>query len=140
MTVIPPTMIVVSPPGRCGSDASKHSRQPPALRFARTYANVKKSDIGNSNKELGADPASRLTTPDLPPSHRLRRGAVVSSGLIVAVLAGTRGSVLALLCAPAVVFAQIAVPQPTRLSVDATAGATQRAEESVAFCSRRAAA
>jgi hypothetical protein len=32
------------------------------------------SDITNSNKELGADPANRVTTPDSPPSDRLRKG------------------------------------------------------------------
>jgi len=56
----------------------------------------------------------------------------VSSGL-VAVLVEARGSVLALLWAPAIALGQAAAPEPTALSIDEKATATQRADETVTY-------
>jgi CHAT domain-containing protein len=57
----------------------------------------------------------------------------VSSGLVVALLAGSRRSVLAFLCVPAVIFGQAAAPEPLRLAVEQSSSATQRAEEAVVY-------
>ena len=56
----------------------------------------------------------------------------MSSGL-VALLVEARGAVLALLCTPAIAFGQAAAPEPKTLSVDETASATQRADETVTY-------
>jgi len=56
----------------------------------------------------------------------------VSSGLVVAALAGSRRSVLVLLCVPAAAFGQ-SFTAPTRLLVEQSATATQRADEPVAY-------
>jgi CHAT domain-containing protein len=57
----------------------------------------------------------------------------VSSGKVVAVLAGIGSSVLALLYAPAVVRAQGTPREPIPLSVDQRSDATQRADEPIVY-------
>jgi hypothetical protein len=56
----------------------------------------------------------------------------VGSGFVAALLEG-RGPLLALLCAPTVALGQASVSEPTALSIDETASATQRAEEKVTY-------
>jgi len=60
----------------------------------------------------------------------------VSSGSFVAVLAGIGSSVLALVCAPAIAFAQAAAPatsSPTQLTFGVTRNAAQRADETATY-------
>ena len=57
----------------------------------------------------------------------------MSSGPVVAVLAGIGSSVLAFLCVPAAVLAQAAEREPIALSVDQSSSATQRADETIAY-------
>jgi CHAT domain-containing protein len=57
----------------------------------------------------------------------------VSSGSVVAVLAGIGSSVLASLCAPAIALAQTTQREPITLSVDQRASATQKAGELVSY-------
>jgi CHAT domain-containing protein len=52
---------------------------------------------------------------------------------LVAVLVEARGSVLALLCAPAIAFGQAAAPELISLSINEPASATQRADETVTY-------
>jgi len=57
----------------------------------------------------------------------------VSGSSVIAVLAGIRGSVLAFLCAPAIVFAQTTQREPIPLSVDQRLDATQHADEPIVY-------
>ena len=72
MTVISRITIVV-PLQR--TRACEHGRRPETLRFLGTYANVKRSDIANTNQGLGADSVTRVTTPDSPTGVFVRKGA-----------------------------------------------------------------
>jgi len=72
MTVIPRITIVVP---LQGTRAREHDRHLETLRFLGTYANVKRSDIDNTNERLGADSVSRVFTPNSSTSVSLDKGA-----------------------------------------------------------------
>jgi hypothetical protein len=59
-----------------GTPARERERLPETLRFSKTYANVKRSGIANTNQRLGADSANRVTTPHPRTSRVLRQGAL----------------------------------------------------------------
>jgi hypothetical protein len=72
MTVVPQITTVIPFQRR---RAREHGRRPETLRFPGTYANVKRSDIANTNQRLGADSVTRVTTPDSPTGVFVRKGA-----------------------------------------------------------------
>jgi len=59
----------------CCTRACKHDRHLEALRFSETYANVKLSDIANTNQALGADSVTRVTPPDSHTIRMIHKGA-----------------------------------------------------------------
>jgi len=72
MTTVP--RITILAPSQ-GMRAREHHRQLETLRFADTYANVKRSGIANTNQELGADSVNRVHSSNPPTRVFLPKGA-----------------------------------------------------------------
>ena len=75
MIIILSDKLAVTLPPPCGEHGSRHDRLLAILRFRGTYANVKPFGIANTKQRLGADSVNRVTTPNLPTSVFLPKGA-----------------------------------------------------------------